>query len=1391
MNLKDHAKQLAQIYKHFFPLIQQTDEKRRQLETQTSEKRQQLKQQTDEEREKLEEQKNQQTKAAIEAYEEKATAQCLKTLTEYSYILSSVAFSPDGRTLASGSYQEIKLWDAGSGQLKQTLKGHDDRVHSVAFSPDGSTLASGSGELSEYGEIKLWDAGSGKLQQTLTGHSSYVESVAFSPDGRTLASGSGELSKYGEIKLWDAGSGKLQQTLTGHSDYVFSVAFSPDGRTLASGSRDDTINLWDAGSGQLQQTLTGHSYAVVSVAFSPDGRTLASGSEKLLDFSEYGEIKLWDAGSGQLKQTLTGHSASVFSVAFSPDGRTLASGSDDKTIKLWDAGSGQLKKTLTGHSDAVSSVAFSPDGRTLASGSDDHTIKLWNCPLISDIIQQVPKQLQKTLKKLKQILQGQERVLQERKQVLATKNKPLEEAQLLLSKAHIFNRGKRKRRVWEAQADRDQAQANCKQTQSQINNTSWAIQTRKDHIETLETIKSNYESGLATIEQNFQTETKKLTEHLETETKRLTENLKNTLEGYQNTISKAQKLFAHHPETHTLSASAFASVLANQQQLALPYLRLGDLKLVSPVDNTRLQLPWVLPFLNSGNILFECRGKQNIGLAKQVVHGAITRLLMALPAGKVKFTFIDPVGAGQQVSPFLGLNEDIYGKKVWTEPGQIEKQLFDIARHMENVIQKYLKDEYKDLAAYNAKAGEVEEPFRVLVIFNFPEGFNDTTAAKLRSIMQNGARTGVHTLLVVDTKLKMPYDFSLDSLAEHAENLVFEKGESRLANYKNNTYLLAQDSKEMPIKAIVEHVNKGFARLDTVKVPFEQYLPAAADWWSGTIKLSEFSNEAAFYEVFGVPIGRQGAKDTQIFHFDNKDKAHALLVGRSGSGKSNLLHILITNALLRYSPDQLELYLIDFKEGVEFVIYAENEIPHAKTIAIESEREFGLSVLQGLEKELLKRGNTFKNKGIQNLAEMHQRHSSTRMPRILLIVDEFQVFFNEDDVIATKALKIFDNLVRKGRSYGINILLATQSLSGNLSSFKSLMHSIAVRLALMCSDSDSRVVLSDDNADAKLLTRPGEGIYNAMGGLIEGNNRFQTFFMEKEKHEAYIAKLKAFTKKKGYKRPDKQIIFRGDSLSYLEANETLATLAPLAKPKSIRLWLGEPVTIDEDVCAIFRKQSGSNLLVVGLAEELTTNLLICALISIVLQHEAESAAFYFLNFLNVDEEIHQYPKAYFGNIPFKTTFGKNKDVEKILESLKAEVEQRLENETGGKNIYLTLFATQRGRKFRKGDFDSLSPAGTNLSFILREGPDVGVFVLMHADTLNNMDRCFESGIRNEFAQRVALQMSADDSTNLLDTSSAAKLGNNRAYYYDETEGILKKLKPYTQPNQMWFENKIG
>ncbi len=278
--------------------------------------------------------------------------------------VESVAFSSDGQTLASGSLDStVRLWSVAEKKPLHTFEGHTDEVTSVAFSSDGQTLASGS----EDSTVRLWSVAEKKPLHTFEGHTDKVTSVAFSSDGQTLASGSLDST----VRLWSIAEKKPLHSFKGHTSYVTSVAFSSDGQTLASGSEDSTVRLWSVAEKKPLHMFEGHTDEVESVAFSSDGQTLASGS---LDST----VRLWSVAEKKPLHSFKGHTKEVTSVAFSSDGQTLASGSLDKTVRLWSVAEKKPLHMFEGHAYEVESVAFSSDGQTLASGSEDSTVRLWS-----------------------------------------------------------------------------------------------------------------------------------------------------------------------------------------------------------------------------------------------------------------------------------------------------------------------------------------------------------------------------------------------------------------------------------------------------------------------------------------------------------------------------------------------------------------------------------------------------------------------------------------------------------------------------------------------------------------------------------------------------------------------------------------------------------------------------------------------------------------------------------------------------------------------------------------------------------------------------------------------------------------------------------------------------
>lgn len=281
--------------------------------------------------------------------------------------IESLAFAPDGRTIASGGdAATIQLWDATSGAPRHTLLGQSGPVFALAWSPDGRLLASGGTDES----IRLWEL-SGVQSETsvrlLTGHTNWILGLAFAPDGRTLASGSWDAT----VKLWDVAGRSLRQTLTGHTDRVRAIAWSPDGRLLASCGFDQTIWLWDVAQGSYRTALRGHTAGVYDITFTPDSRTLLSGSED-------GTLRVWDMERGQCVQIKQGYAESLYDVAWRPDGTQLASAGSNRLVTIWDVNGLTPPRLLRGHRSLVFGVAWSPDGRFLASCGLDNAIRLWD-----------------------------------------------------------------------------------------------------------------------------------------------------------------------------------------------------------------------------------------------------------------------------------------------------------------------------------------------------------------------------------------------------------------------------------------------------------------------------------------------------------------------------------------------------------------------------------------------------------------------------------------------------------------------------------------------------------------------------------------------------------------------------------------------------------------------------------------------------------------------------------------------------------------------------------------------------------------------------------------------------------------------------------------------------
>jgi hypothetical protein len=832
-----------------------------------------------------------------------------------------------------------------------------------------------------------------------------------------------------------------------------------------------------------------------------------------------------------------------------------------------------------------------------------------------------------------------------------------------------------------------------------------------------------------------------------------------------------------------------------------PVVRFGELQ-VDPKQVTekvpqRLELPpeftvpALMTFPRQASLLIQ-HDRDGRQKAVETLQMVMARLLTSLPAGRVRFTIIDPVGLGQNFAGFMHLadyDEALVGSRIWTDAEQIEQRLANLTEHMETVIQKYLRNEFETIDDYNNQAGELAEPYRFLIIADFPVNFSEESIRRLSSIASTGARCGVYTLVARDRRQPMPAHSHIEDLEAHSINLV-QQGDHFVWNdevFKKFPLTLDPPPSEDALTNILHIVGRGAKDANRVEVNFDTIAPSADELWS-----LDCTSELR------VPIGRLGATRLQSMRLGRGVAQHALIAGKTGSGKSTLLHALVTNLAMWYSPDQVEFYLVDFKKGVEFKTYATHDLPHARAIAVESDREFGLSVLQRLDGELARRGELFRKAGVQDLAAYRQQTKQV-MPRTLLIIDEFQEFFSEDDKLAQEAGVLLDRLVRQGRAFGIHVLLGSQTIGGTSGLARSTLGQMAVRIALQTSEADSQMILGDSNSAARLLSRPGEAIYNDQGGLVEANSPFQVAWLPDERRDVYLDRVtEKFKNADGMSsRHEPPIVFEGNAPADVAKNQRMQDMLRVKTwPKQSLTpvaWLGDPVAIKDPTAIVFRRQSGANVLVVGQQDESAMAMMAEMMISLAGQLSPQDVKFYAIDGSAADSPLASTFPMLKKSLPHDITLVEYRAVESTINDIAQDLERRQKSdETHPPAIFLFIYGVQRYRSLRKQE-DSFSFSSSDeeqkpktdkqLMDLLREGPPLGIHVICWADTPATVERTFDRTSMREFDNRVLFQMSAADSSNLIDSPAANKLGFFRALAYSEEQGVMEKLRPYALPSK--------
>ena len=788
-------------------------------------------------------------------------------------------------------------------------------------------------------------------------------------------------------------------------------------------------------------------------------------------------------------------------------------------------------------------------------------------------------------------------------------------------------------------------------------------------------------------------------------------------------------------------------------------------------ENITISENCYVELLNNQNLIIR-HNNNTKQKAHQVVNSLVGRLMASSSPGKLNVAMIDAEEMDGTCDVFKFLNRNIF--QILARPEDIRKYLDEKERHIGNIIQNLLLGSVKSLYDYN-QAKENKEPYHVIVIEDFPIGFNSESLSLLQKILKNGVRAGVNVIMLVNED---KIDSSEDTRkAYNSSNMgQLERICSVYDLTKNNEQIDFDSFTEEHLRKIVQYVNSGVEIRKEEAILFADYMTNQSEWWQ--------RRSAKYIEIpFGMSEDRQIQK---LKITQESGQNSAVVIGIPGSGKSVFLHALICNAAINYSPDELNMYLIDFS-GVEFNSYALHNLPHARVIAPEAEREFGLSILNELVEEGARRMELCRNNDVSNIVDLKAKNPSLHIPRLLVIIDEFQKIFEiENDLISREANAKIHTIIQEFRKFGINLVLATQKLPSSSILPKDL---IANRVVFKSSPADFSSLISLPINGKVPQLHTGECIYNSESGSPYDNHKVQGFLVTKHDIDKLLNQISEFSDNLHYKRKHDMVVFRGNDLPEFR-NRRVARChqTPSNIPESIGIYLGESISIHEtDVCAILRKESANNILILGGESHVAQRIAYYATISASTAHTDQSATFVTLNFMRREDTLNEELQSVFESLPFSSQIvSKTAEIVETLTAIKEEIDERRKDEERPQDhIYLSIYAFQLARMFDKGGRrgDDVSESGMLLDYILKNGPAVGVFTIMQCDNWDNLSRI--GNPLSSFTYRVALQMTENDSNKIVGSSIASKLfvfnrpsSVYRAYFRDNNRNINIKFKPY-------------
>lgn len=790
-----------------------------------------------------------------------------------------------------------------------------------------------------------------------------------------------------------------------------------------------------------------------------------------------------------------------------------------------------------------------------------------------------------------------------------------------------------------------------------------------------------------------------------------------------------------------------------------PSLRFGHLLAYTKSGKAldKIPIPLLLPFSESDAVLFDMQHLKKDDVP-QFFQAITLRFLLSMQMKVCRFYMID-TDFGSSFSFFSTLNNPQLQRETFYRQEDITKLLTELAKIVSTANQSYL-GKFPNLTAYNAQAGQMTQPYHFVFIDDFPNSFQNNTLDTLYNLINNNNATkaGIHIFINYSDKNAAPRDFDIDRFKTICACVNSNaKGDVLLENF--NFKLPQPTFKIVPEISLPKNTNKIADFINNIE---EEKITFSLDSWIDDLKKNKQIWKDTTENGIKVPVGF--ISPTQHFEFylanDNDSSCNdffALVAGRPGYGKTVLLHNIIINACMKYSPEELNLYLADFAEGASFSIY--RDLPHTKALMLSNNKEYALRMLEHIVAEAKNRSHLYqqaqKKHGQQvTTLTSYRKITGEKLPRILILMDEFHFLFNSVDMVSIKAREELCNGIRQWRKFGISIILCTQSISGV--SFGNAADFITYRFALNLLEMDSKTVIR--NAAAKSLTRKGQTIMNnTADGNEQMNVEFQCAYSPHYlKHTNDLAVL--------YRKHFGELPTRYICESGTDAD--IADNAILAKQFAedsftvnhnfCDVFLGKPDLLRDSHTRIrYRRQQNSNTIYIGEDFGTTINSIAVSLLQMQKQ-SAENSKFYVIDCFNAGDE---FQGALNGIADYSPNFviGNAQSVTECVNKIVDELDKRKQSSAQGQQteerIVLAILNTQNCYELRPqgaGMLPMPSATTTKLVKIIVEGAPLGIHCIIHSlnySSLVGTGNIFDSKVMNNFENKIFLK--GADTQNML------------------------------------------